>query len=268
MDLKKDIVNIIQNFVSEYENKPEITSKWGEPIVGFADAKHPDISQLKALVSEQHAMPEEVIKNATIIIAYFVPFTKELASTNKAPGYVASPEWAKTYEETNTMFGELNQYLIATIKELGFDAGISPEASTFNQEKLISNWSQRHLARIAGLGTFGINNMLITKKGCCGRYSTVVTTLDVTPDTPLKEEYCLYKSKGICGKCVENCPSGALTFDGYDREKCYKVCKKNAQLYKDFGSSYLTENSSESNSVGSEVCGKCVVNVPCSFFYG
>lgn len=265
MNIKQEITKTIQNFVSEYESKPEITSKWGEPLVGFADAKHPDISQLKVLVSQQHAMPEEVIKNATIIIAYFVPFTKELACTNKNPGYLASPEWAKTYEETNAMFGELNQYLITTIKNLGFDAGISPEASTFNQEKLISNWSQRHFARIAGLGTFGINNMLITKKGCCGRYSTVVTTLDVTPDAPLNEEYCLYKSKGICGKCVERCPSGALTFDGYDRKKCYEVCKRNAQVYKDFGSSYLTENGPEANSGGSEVCGKCVASVPCSF---
>ncbi|MHC1722795.1 MAG: epoxyqueuosine reductase [Aminipila sp.] len=265
MDLKQHITTIIQSFVSEYENKSEITSKWDEPIVGFADAKHPGITELQKIVSDHHAMPEQIIKNATIIIAYFVPFTQELASTNKEPGYLASPEWAKTYEETNTMFGKLNQYLIARVKDLGFDADVSPEASTFNQETLISNWSQRHLARLAGLGTFGINNMLITNKGCCGRYSTVVTNLDVTPDAPIEEEYCLYKSKGICGICVKHCPSGALTLDGYDRGKCYEVCKRNAQLYKDFGSSYLTENGLDANSVGSEVCGKCLVNTPCTF---
>lgn len=266
MDLKQYITEIIQSFVSEYENKTEITSKWGKPMVGFADAKHPGVADLKKLVSDQHVMPEQIVKNATIIIAYFVPFTKELAITNKAPGYLASPEWAKIYEETNTMFGKLNRYLIVRIKELGFDADISPEASTFNQETLISNWSQRHLARLAGLGTFGINNMLITKNGCCGRYSTVVTNIDVTPDTPIDEEYCLYKSKGICGICVKHCPSGALTFDGFDREKCFEICKKNAEVYKDFGSSYLTGNGLDANSIGSEVCGKCVVNLPCSFF--
>lgn len=33
----------------------------------------------------------------------------------------------------------------------------------------MSEWSHRHAAYIAGLGIFGINNMLITNKGCVGR---------------------------------------------------------------------------------------------------
>ena len=68
--------------------------------------------------------------------------------------------------------------------------------------------------------------MLITKTGCCGRYSTIVTNLDVQADSPLEEEYCLYKKNGTCGVCVQHCPSGALTFDGFNRYKCYDVCKK------------------------------------------
>lgn len=262
---KKTITNMIQTYLQNYQNKADITSQWSEPLVGFADANHPDILKLKDIISQQHVMPHEILKKPTIVIAYFVPFTKELADTNKAAGDVASPEWARTYEETNGMFGELNHYLIEELKKMGYEAGISKESTTFDREKLISNWSHRHIARIAGLGTFGINNMLITKKGCCGRYSTVVTNLDVVPDQPLDDEYCLYKSKGICGVCVKRCPSGALTFAGYDRKKCFQVCLKNADRYKEFGDSYLDEAGKSSNSAGSEVCGKCVVNVPCSF---
>lgn len=59
---------------------------------------------------------------------------------------------------------------------------------------------------------------------------------------------------------------GALTLEGYDRHKCYKILRKNAELYKGFGSSYLDESGEQSNSAGSEVCGKCLVNTPCSFF--
>lgn len=262
---KKTITDMIQNYVQEYQRKPGITSQWGEPLVGFADANHPDILKLKDIISQQHVMPHEVIEKPTIIIAYFVPFTKELADTNKAPGDVSSPEWARTYEETNGMFGELNNYIIEELKKMGYEAGVSKEAITFDRERLISNWSQRHIARLAGLGTFGINNMLITNKGCCGRYSTVITNLDIEPDKPLDDNYCLYKSNGICGACVKHCPSGALTVAGYDRKKCFQVCLKNAELYKDFGSSYSDEAGKNANSAGSEVCGKCVVNVPCSF---
>lgn len=263
--MQKTITDMIQNYVQDYHKKPAITSEWGEPLVGFADANHPDILKLKDIISQQHVMPHEIIEKPTIIIAYFVPFTKELADTNKAPGDVSSPEWAHTYEETNGMFGELNNYLIEELRKMGYEAGVSKEATTFDRDRLISNWSQRHIARLAGLGTFGINNMLITKKGCCGRYSTVVTNLDVEPDKPLDDNYCLYKSKGICGACVKHCPAGALTVAGYDRNKCFQVCLKNAALYKDFGSSYSDETGKNANSAGSEVCGKCVVNVPCSF---
>ena len=163
------------------------------------------------------------------------------------------------------MFGELNNYLIDELKKMGYEAGVSKEATTFDRERLISNWSQRHIAKLAGLGTFGINNMLITKKGCCGRYSTVITNLDIEPDKPLDDDYCLYKSKGGCGVCVKHCPSGALTVAGYDRKKCFQVCLKNAERYKDFGSSYADKTGKHANSDGSEVCGKCVVNVPCAF---
>lgn len=108
--------------------------------------------------------------------------------------------------------------------------------------------------------------MLITKIGCCGRYSSILSNLDVKPDSPLKDEFCLYKKNGSCGICVKNCPSGALTLDGYDRHKCYAVLRKNAELYTDFGSSYTDVSGNQPNSIGSEVCGKCVVNTPCTFF--
>ena len=130
----------------------------------------------------------------------------------------------------------------------------------------MSDWSQRHIAYAAGLGTFGLNNMLITKKGCCGRYSTLITNLDIKPDRPLEQELCLYKRKLKCQICVNNCPIGALTAEGYDRQKCYYLCKKNAEVYTDFGSSYLTEDGDKANSDGSEVCGKCVTGSPCAFW--
>lgn len=37
------------------------------------------------------------------------------------------------------------------------------------------------------MGPFGVNNILITKVECCGRYSTIVTNLDVEPDSPLED---------------------------------------------------------------------------------
>lgn len=263
--MKNKITEMICSFVKDYASRDDIHTVWGKPIVGFADAHNPYILNLKNIISKDHELPTDVLEDASIVIAYFVPFTKELAKTN-AGGCISSKEWALAYEETNAMLNDVNTYIIKKLRELGYHADISKESSTFNQKKLISSWSHRHFAKAAGLGTFGLNNMLITKTGCCGRYSTIVTNLDVQADSPLEEEYCLYKKNGTCGVCVQHCPSGALTFDGFNRYKCYDVCKKNAAIYTDFGSSYTDESGEIPNSIGSEVCGKCVVNAPCTFF--
>lgn len=263
--MKEKITEMIQNFVKKYEQKDNISTKWGEPLVGFADAKHPYILNLKKLITSTHKLPTDILPDASIVIAYFLPFTKELAITNGLTGDIASPEWALAYEETNAMFVKLNEYMICELKKMGYNADVSPEASTFDQNILKSNWSHRHFAKIAGLGTFGINNMLISKNGCCGRYNTIVTNLDVNADSPLKDELCLFKKNGTCGICVKHCPSSALSLNGYDRHKCYAVLRKNAELYTKFGSSYSNTSGDCPNSIGSEVCGKCVVNTPCTF---
>ncbi|WP_338094171.1 hypothetical protein [Methanorbis furvi] len=38
-------------------------------------------------------------------------------------------------------------------------------------------WSHRHFAVLAGLGTFGVNNMLITRMGCYGRVSSFAASI-------------------------------------------------------------------------------------------
>jgi len=253
--MKKYIQGIIENFIREYEKNT--VTKWGNPLVGFAAAKNVTANAQK--IMKNHGAPEDVIDDAKTVIAYFVPFKKEMAETNRI-GHMASAEWAQAYEETNVMLGEINNHLITVLGEKGWKAAVHPEAGGFDRKKLISNWSHRHIAYLAGLGTFGINNMLITEKGCCGRYSTIVTDIDVEADAPRQDELCVYKKDGSCGACMKKCPSGALTPEGFDRHKCYEVCMKNAQIYTEFGSSYDSDEKS-----GSEVCGKCIAGMPCAF---
>ena len=155
--------------------------------------------------------------------------------------------------------------MIEFLQNAGYAASVSPEATTFDRNTLKSNWSQRHIARIAGLGTFGFNNMLITEVGCCGRISSIITNLEISPDAPQTEDRCLYKRNGTCLACIKNCPSGALTSQNFDRKKCFATCQKNAALYKDFGNSYAANAGDETLDTGSEVCGKCVAGMPCAF---
>lgn len=276
MDMRRLIEKKVASFVKEFQNRANIQTEFGEPIVGVADAFAPEIQGLRQVIGESHVLPQQVMADAKAVLAYYVPFTEELAMTNRAGGSegTASPEWARAYEELNMLFGELNVELVKLIKEQGADAAIPGAAMEFDQQELVSNWSHRHMAYAAGLGTFGINNMLITRKGCCGRFNSIVTNLELDFDEPMKEEMCLYKVDESCGVCLRNCPAGALHPEvmgqpeaedkfgaGFARAKCYEVCLENADRYpipQDLAPSYSV--------AGSEVCGKCVTGSPCAFW--
>ena len=264
--MKTQICDFIKQYMKEYQSRETIATEYGEPLVGFADAHHPYIQNLPKLIGPTHGLPQDVLPDASIIIAYYIPFTRELAGTNANGGTMASTEWARAYEETNALFAELNDALIEFIHAKAAEAGVSPKAGAFSQKTLTSDWSQRHIAYAAGLGTFGINNMLLTKRGCCGRFSSVITNLDLRPDAPAEGENCLYKKNGSCGICMRNCPAGALMPGGFDRYGCYEICMENAKVYTQFGRSYTNEESAKPNSVGSEVCGKCITGSPCAFW--
>jgi len=246
--LEKYVSDLIKDYVSAYRLPEGSATGWREPLAGFAAADDPLFNQLKRIVREEHIMPGDVVIGAKTVISYFIPFTEDLAHTNSR-GLSCSREWAAAYVETNRLIAGLNAFLAGKLKESGHEAG-APDWC-FDREKLTSNWSQRHVAFIAGLGTFGINNMLITEEGCCGRYGSIVTSLELKPSTRPDSENCLYKKNGSCSACVRHCVYGALTEERFDRDKCYVVCLENSKLYREVGKA--------------EACGKCLTDVPCSY---
>ena len=93
--MKQQLTHFIQSYISAYQQREEIATCYGEPLVGFADAWHPYIQNLPQVVSTTHELPQNILPDAKIIIAYYVPFTKDLAKTNRNGGITASPEWAR-----------------------------------------------------------------------------------------------------------------------------------------------------------------------------
>ena len=67
----------------------------------------------------------------------------------------------------------------------------------------------------AGLGSYGESGALVTKEyGQAVRLSGVVTTADLSPDAPVKEDVCDH-----CMRCVEACPVKALSGKGKINKK-------------------------------------------------
>lgn len=167
--MKQLIAATISAFVRMYEERPGIVTRWGDPLAGFCDAGSSAVRGLRCSVAPDHLMPEDILAGANVVVVYFLPFTRELAATN-CSGTLASPAWARAYAETNALFAELNDLLVDLIRSRGGMAVVPGAAAGFAGESLMSRWSHRHFAVLAGLGTFGMNNMLITRAGefVCG----------------------------------------------------------------------------------------------------
>lgn len=88
--MKQLIAGTIAAFVKADEKRHGIATRWGNPIVGFADAKSSAVLELKDAVSPNHLLPEDVLADATVVIVYILPFTRNLAEKN-CSGTAASP---------------------------------------------------------------------------------------------------------------------------------------------------------------------------------
>ena len=248
--MENTLENLIKDFIFSYMERVDIRTKWKEPVIAYADAKDELFYELKNIVSQTHGLPTDFLPNAKTVVAYFIPFHEEVVKSN-IDKRESSKEWARAYIETNKLILDLNTFIKKELNNLGYDSSIIPATHNFDEEKLISDWSHRHVAFVAGLGKFGLNNMLITDKGCCGRVGSIVTNLKIEPTKRDNKEKCLYKHDSICKKCVQRCVNNALKVDSFDRHKCYEMCLCNADVHSDMGLA--------------DVCGKCLVNIPCSF---
>ena len=159
--MKIKLENIIKEFVREYPKNQDTKCKWGEPLITYADAENKEFYSLKKLVSPTHALPKDFLPNAKTVVAYFIPFDESITKSN-INGRQCSKEWGIAYIETNKLIFDLNTFIMAELEKLGYKSNVIAATHNFDTKKLISDWSHRHVAVIAGLGTFGLNNMIIT----------------------------------------------------------------------------------------------------------
>lgn len=222
------------------------------PLVGFADAADPRFAQLREIVEPTHWLPSDLLPGARSAVAFFLPFAEDIVEANRAhPRHVAR-EWAVAYLETNALINEINQRLILALAQQGVRAAAQPATHNWDPVTLVSRWSHKSVAAIAGLGDFGLHHMLITDAGCAGRCGSLVVdaTLEPTlvPGTSARQR-CRYFHDGSCKVCVERCPTGALTETRLDKQRCYVWLQQVGDHFQGLGLA--------------DVCGKCATG-PCA----
>jgi epoxyqueuosine reductase len=275
--IKEYVATSPGNQLPAFSNEPI----FDEPLVGFADGDDPIFLKYKEerIIGAFHYTPREILEKHLAhnngggerkpehvsVISYALPFTNKTRLSLHAETQVASVRWNHSRWLGQSLINELSLHLVSLLEKLGYQA-IAPEQSTFYKvtelpDRPVSNWSQRHIAYAAGLGTFSLNDGFITSRGIALRCGSIVCDAEIKASPRVYDSHlanCLFYRGNSCHRCMERCPAGAISEKGHDKQKCRNFLENDQRkLLKELG----RENEPY---MGKYVgCGLCQTKVPC-----
>jgi epoxyqueuosine reductase QueG len=269
------IQGLVEDFVSASDDNDLHFSRaetaFDRPLVGFSSGADPIYTAYVAHIGDfyltplkifQKAFPQETDVQAEdlTVISWILPSTpatrRQQARRKKQP----SERWVRVRFYGERFNEALRGYMVARLNDEGIMA-VAPMLASFWRRSdqgpyaPCSNWSERHAAYAAGLGTFGLCDGLITAVGKAMRTGSVVARLRLDPSPRPYEDrhaYCLYYRYGTCGKCIDRCPVKAISPAGHDKQTCMQYTEFTMNAY-----------ARKKYDIDISVCGLCQVKVPC-----
>jgi len=248
-----------------------------EPLVQFADSADPIFTEYKRIIDPTHLTPREALAQANdkspqdmpahlSVISWILPITDKTRNSNRKEMLVPSRLWSHTRWYGEKFNDALREHVVEVLTEMGYLA-VAPMLQSYFKivhentkgPEFFSNWSERHIAYAAGLGTFSLSDGFITERGIAHRCGSVVTDLVLPPsprtaDSPYSN--CLFYANNTCNKCIARCPTNAISEKGHDKNKCDEYLES-------IGYSSNMEGYDDNVSVAG--CGLCQTKVPCEF---
>ncbi len=275
--IRDSIVNFVKNSSANRMFHLDGSPFYENPLVGFADGRDPLFEQFKDIIGNYHYTPQEVMETAVqagddvpnqdldkiSVISYILPVTVQTRKSNRSQRHHPSLQWAHQRNCGERFNDAVRDHVAMEVREMGYLAVAPMRADYFKYimeegpgGDVSSNWSERHAAYVAGLGTFSLNDGFITSKGIAMRCGNIVTNMPLQPsDRPYPDHYhnCLYYREGTCKICIKRCPVGAITEAGHDKQKCrwYLVDYLGPMLKSRYNCDWTTG------------CGLCQTAVPC-----
>ncbi len=245
---------------------------FSKPLVGFASGDDELFSFLKKDIGADFywmpedafalAYPDECIRSDELsVIAWILPQTKHTRKAHRKAIDMPSVEWSKARYYGEKVNEALRRYVVDLFAQEGCQA-CAPVLLSQWKKKLsgrygfASSWSERHIAYVCGLGTFGVSDGLITPAGKAVRVGSVIVRKKYTP-TPRPyshhNQWCLHHSTGKCLVCRRRCPADAISDAGHDKVKCKEYIRNVTAVYVEEEQLGIRANS----------CGLCQAKVPC-----
>jgi epoxyqueuosine reductase len=265
--LKTEIDAFVRN--SESGRLPGGEAFFEEPLLGIAALDDPLFEDYRQVIGNFHLTPRRWLEQSFAhsprpaggsVIVWVLPLAAATRRSNRSETQWPSRDWALTRQHGETLNAALRRHVVELLRQRGHQA-LAPQLSPLWKEVAdprvgaASSWSERHAAYAAGLGTFSLNDGLITRRGIAHRLGSVITDQVLDPDRrpwPDHVHNCLFHRNGSCGVCIERCPVGAIGREGHDKVACLKYVY--GTVVREMGPRY---------GVQATGCGLCQTRVPC-----
>jgi len=209
--------------------------------IGVADANAWGKDRITEFIPEAQR-PSSLMRGARSVIVLGIPVERSILAT--AP----SVFYSEHYKTINSMLDHAALRIAMELRIAGHEAMPLPRDGYRGIEGLRKDpsffFSHRHAAYMAGLGTFGMNNMLLTKKnGPRIRFVSLITDAELPYASPIKDKLCTE-----CMRCRTECPCGAVASETYPEG----ITKKQN----------CVEFSAPLRDAGRSPCGRCIFVCP------
>ncbi|HTY62798.1 MAG TPA: hypothetical protein VMG30_11140 [Acidobacteriota bacterium] len=285
---RKDPCKFLENAVKEYvrtsplnhltafENAPIVD----DPILAFADGDDPIFQEYKTVIGDFHLTPRELLEKCIAakrwrfgtkenidrigVVSWALPLTHETRLQERASPFGGSPRYNHSRWIGIRLYECVEQFVASLLEVLGCNAVAPTQSRLFEIEDmpggwLAANWSERHVAYACGLGTFGLNGLMITPRGCAVYLGSVVCDIALPPTrrSDNRVANCPYFRDGSCGLCIGHCTGSAIGAEGRSNVACLKNLR-------DEQADNIIRMGLDKGLVGpAPACGRCSTGLPC-----
>lgn len=218
--------------VEDVEKIKSLCHQWGGSLFGVADLR--SFKRDEILLS-----PPFIDKLPSGISVGFHLSDAILEGIENQP----TPLYFHHYQRANILLDTIGLIVTSAIQDLEYQAMPIPASQIVDWKTQRGHLSHKHVARAAGLGWIGRNNLLVNEQfGCRIRLVTILTDLPLVIDSPS------LKDCGACRRCLSACPTGAIKErqEDFDHLRCYEQLRTFAKTL------HFSHN----------ICGVCVKACP------
>ena len=190
------------------EKLKKLCGKWGASLFGAAD--------LQLLRKEDILLPSHIIDRLTFGISIALHLSDAiLKEIENQP----TPIYFHHYQRVNILLDMIGLAMTSAIQGLGYQALPIPASQIVDWKTQKGHLSHKHVAKLAGLGWIGRNNLLVNEQfGSHIRLVTILTDLPLEVSSPSPMDC------GSCRACLSVCPARAIAEmqENFDHIRCYE----------------------------------------------